>query len=388
MLNQQFDTSTAFRAVIETTIDSVVVTDDRGLILYVNQSTIDLFGYNAEELIGERINILMPESHSRNHESYMNSYLTTGQAKVIGIGRKVEAKKKNQELFPCWLSLTDFQFEGKTYFTGVIKDYSALEKAYQELADLNQNLEQKVKLKTQELEVALNKSEQLNELKSKFLTLASHEFKTPLATILSSTILVEKHGRKENTLSNAQQKHTQRIKRSVHLLDEILEEFINIERIEQNRIDVTMSHFLLKDLMDDVQSLLSVQQKENQELEIDYQVSQDVSIQSDYHLCMYVLMNLLSNAIKFSVKDTPVTIEIVEANQYEFHIKDQGIGIPKGDQDHIFDRFFRADNAKAVSGTGIGLHIARQYAQLLGGDLWFESEENQGSHFIFSIPKV
>lgn len=389
MIPTQFDTSASFKAVIETTIDSVVVTDIRGMILYVNQSTIELFGYSIQELLGKQISLLMPESYSGSHKNYMDSYLQTGEAKVIGVGRKIEAKKKNGELFPCWLSLSDFEVEGQTYFTGVIKDYSALEKAHKELADLNKTLEEKVRLKTQELEIALSKSEQLSDLKSRFLTLASHEFKTPLSTILSSTILIEKHGQKDNSLSEAQQKHTRRIKRSVHLLNEILEEFINIERIEQNQIDVNVTEFTVKDLVEDLKSLLSVHQRGGQELICSYQVDSDLIVQSDYHFCLHVLMNLLSNAIKFSVKNTPVHLTVIKNDSnLEFHVIDQGIGIPKADQHHIFDRFYRADNANSVQGTGIGLHIAKQYSQLLGGDLSFVSKEMQGSHFIFSIPKT
>lgn len=385
MINAVLQNPKAFKSILETVIDAVITTDSMGKILFVNHSTTQLFGYSTDELIGQSIELLMPNNHRRHHASYMQNYKQTGQKKVIGIGRKIDAKKKNGEMFPCWLSLTHFKINGDDFFTGIIKDYSELEQAHQELAELNQNLEQKVKEKTAELEIALQKEKELNHLKSKFLTLASHEFKTPLATILSSTILIEKHGRNANTFSDAQEKHVERIKRSVNLLNEIIEEFINLEKIEKNKIDIKQQEFNLYDFLNDCIGLLSVLKKEGQIVELN--CPEHLLVHSDYDLSLFVLMNLLSNAIKYSKEQQKIVVNVTVEDQVLIHVIDQGIGIPHQNQQFIFERFYRSDNSSNVDGTGIGLHIAKRYANLLGGDVSFTSEENKGSHFIFSMPK-
>ena len=377
-----------FETILDTVIEAVITTDERGIILFANKATTNLFGYTTSELIGKDIKLLMPAYHQIRHNNYMKAYLQTKKAKVIGKGRKVHAKKKNGDLFACWIGISDFSINNNIYFTGVLSDISKLEKTQQELEQLNKSLEEKVKKRTRELKTALEKAKELNDLKSKFLTLASHEFKTPLATILSSAILIKKHGDTNANINEKQLKHIERIKRSVNLMDSILSDFINFERIEKNKIHLHYKQFNLLELIQEAVQISQSQITEKQTLELDSN-NDHLTIYSDYRICLYVLINLLSNASKFSPPESTIKIKVQESNSnFSISISDQGIGIPEENQKHIFDRFYRADNAEDVKGTGLGLSIAKSYAKLLKGDLNFKSRIGKGSSFKFTIPKT
>ena len=386
MIKRLFNNEIAFETILNTTLEAVITSDKKGDIVYINEATTKLFGYEKEELIGSSVKKLMPSYHSRQHDSHMSNYRETKNAKVIGKGRKVTAKKKNGDLFTCWLGLSELDVDGEHYFTAIMSDISELEKANQELESLNKSLEIQVARRTNELKGALKKANELNELKSKFLTLASHEFKTPLATILSSAILIKKYDEPVNLLNEKQQKHIHRIQNSVDLLTSILEEFINIEKIELNKIEKQYTTFSLNEVIEEAVELIDVQKKEGQSIEVNYR-TEPRPITSDAHLVLYILLNLLSNAVKYSKENQPIYIEYNESpTEINIAVIDNGIGIPEANQKHIFERFFRADNAKSQKGTGIGLHIAKKYAQLLGGDIHFQSRYNNGSHFNFILP--
>ena len=387
MNNDILNHQQTFETILDTVIEAVITTDKRGTILFANKATTTLFGYAPKEIVGKDIKVLMPSYHQHRHDDYMNNYINTKQAKVIGIGRKVRAKKKNGNLFACWIGVSDFRINNELYFTGVLSDISKLEKAHIELEELNNSLEIKVKQRTKELKQALEKANELNVLKSKFLTLASHEFKTPLATILSSAILIEKHANIDSNLNEKQIKHIQRIKRSVNLLDGILLDFIDLERVQKNKIDVYNSTFFANDLIKEAIEITETQFGISHQIEVN-NFNNEIIIYSDYRLCLYVLINLLNNACKFSGKNNTINVQITETGkQITISVIDKGIGISSENQKHIFDRFYRADNAKNLKGSGLGLSICNHYAELLKAKLTFESTIGKGSIFNFVLPR-
>ncbi len=406
-------------SVIETAIDSIITIDARGRIESINPAVTKLFGYTKEDLYGENVSILMPAPDKENHDRYIHNYQTTKQAKIIGIGREVIAQKKDGTHFPIRLAVSEFVLNGKTTYTGIIHDLTQVKQAEERIKKLNEELEQKVNTRTEELartinkllksnkqleheiierkavEAALRKSErdltkafekekELNAMKTRFVSLASHEFRTPLSTILSSADLVEAY--KKNEQQDKRQKHTQRIKSAVNNLNTILNDFLSLSRLDEKKVEAKPVEFSFSDfkaeILDQTQGLLKAGQKLDHidEVETDH-------LCLDKQLLKNILLNLLSNAIKYSNEnDTIFCRSYLESDDLIIEVRDQGIGIPREEQKHLFTRFFRAKNVENIKGTGLGLNIVRNYVELMDGKINFTSEEGKGSTFIVTIP--
>jgi len=222
----------------------------------------------------------------------------------------------------------------------------------------------------------LEKERNLNELKTNFVSMASHEFRTPLSSILSSASLVERYT--DSDQQNNRAKHIAKIRANVKNLTMILNDFLSIEKLEAGLINynptlININEFF-HSLIEDLDSGL----KENQTIKIENNLDKD-TIYSDDFLLQNVLINLLSNAIKYSSDDVILRIEDVEGIQIV--VQDQGIGISEQDQSQLFERFFRASNVGQIQGVGLGLILVKRYLEIMGATLSFESEINVGSTF-------
>lgn len=231
----------------------------------------------------------------------------------------------------------------------------------------------------------LERERTLNMLKSRFVTAASHEFRTPLTTILSSASLLENYDGEK--LAAKKEVHLKRIKRSVHGLTELLNDFLCLGKLEEGKINAVSSMFSLKDMLDHIVTEFDGLKKEGQHIALDYEPGGSHFVSSDRQLIQNILLSLLSNAVKYSSTDSTITVSVrKEGSALMLEVKDQGIGIPLHEQSHIFDRFFRAKNAIDIEGTGLGLNIVKNYVELLHGDITFTSIENEGTSFSVRIP--
>jgi signal transduction histidine kinase len=230
---------------------------------------------------------------------------------------------------------------------------------------------------------ALQKERELNELKSRFVTMASHEFRTPLSTILSSVSLISKY--KEAEEQDKRDKHIERIKSSVHNLTGILNDFLSLSQLEEGKAQNKPVLFNFENFTAGVVEELKALLKKEQVIIHEHEGrNEDVCL--DKQLLKNVLINLISNAIKYSSEGKKINVRTKhEQGIVSIEIQDQGIGIPKEDQQHLFSRFFRANNATNVQGTGLGLNIVKKYIELLGGEIDFSSEQNKGSVFTVKI---
>lgn len=266
-----------------------------------------------------------------------------------------------------------------------------LKKSQLQLEDYAASLESKVKERTMELEEsqiqlmqALGKERELGELKSRFVSMASHEFRTPLSMILSAAELMEIYH--ASSRYDKLDRNITRIKSAVRNLTNILNDFLSLEKLEAGKIEVTKQHILLVDFLGELQEEIKPILKENQELLLT-NPSVD-SITTDAYLLKNVLLNLISNAIKYSPLGENVELSITaDAKQIVFAVIDQGIGIPEADKEHMFSRFFRASNAENIQGTGLGLTIVKRYLELIDGRIDFESEAGKGSIFHVYLPR-
>ena len=406
-------------AIIDTATDGIITIDDKGIIEMANTAAAKLFEYSSEEMVGNNISMLMPNPYSREHDGYLRNYLTTGVAKIIGIGREVTGQKKNGSTFPMRLSISEVNLRDRRLFTGIVHDLTEQKAAEESIQKLNSELENRVEERTEELANAVNKlldinrqlekevlvrkkaedalreneaeiikalekEKELNQLKSRFVSMASHEFRTPLSTILSSADLIEAYTKAEQNAKRL--KHTTRIKSSVSNLTGILNDFLSLSKLEEGIISVEKTEFELNAFCESVLEELQGALKPNQKI-IHHLMEEKYTVKMDKKLLRNILFNLFSNASKYSADGKSIhCTTIVEDNHLKITVRDEGIGIPKEDQIHLFSRFFRAHNVENIQGTGLGLNIVKRYVDLLNGEISFESEEGIGTTFFIEIP--
>jgi nitrogen-specific signal transduction histidine kinase len=225
---------------------------------------------------------------------------------------------------------------------------------------------------------ALKKEKKLNELKSRFVSIASHEFRTPLSTILSSAFLAEKYTESEE--QPKRKKHLQRIVQSVNTLTNILNEFLNVGKIDEGKLTTNIRQFSLPLLIEDNLRELEPILKPSQQLDYRHEGMEEIWL--DSFMLRIIITNLVSNAIKFSPEKSVICIlSSVDHEKITITVKDHGIGISKEDQEHLMERFFRGTNAVNIQGTGLGLHIVSKYVERLNGKIKFTSTLNRGTTF-------
>lgn len=385
-------------AIIDHAIDGIITIDNRGNVESINPAALELFGYQAEEVIGHNISMLMPEPDRGNHDGYLHNYQTTGHKKIIGIGREVMGLKKNGETFPFRLAVSEVWLKDKNIFTGFIHDLSREKAAEDMLKQHATELEHKVSERTRDLislvselekakaEVSksLEKEIELNQLKSRFVSMASHEFRTPLSSVQLSASLIEKYSERPDDKANII-KHTNKIKSAVQLLTSILNDFLSLEKLEAGIVVMNKQYINLVELAEEITEEMQLICKKNQH--IVYQHTGEIGhFTLDPNLLKNALVNLISNAIKYSGEDTLIEFTTcIDDEGCLISVKDNGIGIPEEDQIHLFEPFFRAHNTGNIPGTGLGLNIVKRYIELMAGQMEFESEVHKGTSFRVSF---
>jgi PAS domain S-box-containing protein len=387
-----------------------MVADRDGKIILSNKLALTLFGYEDAELSKMKVEDLIPMRFRENHVSHREKFDAHPQSRTMGLGMDLFAKRKSGDEFPVEISLGHYQTEEGRFVIAYIIDISqrkAIEKAMlqqqsemervnNEIEKLNEELEEKVEQRTRQLtetleileqsrddlETALSKEKELSDLKTRFVSMASHEFRTPLSTILSSASLVAKYTITEE--QDKRDKHIQRIRSAVSNLTDILNEFLSIGRIEEGKIQANFSTFNLKEqfqlVCTEMQSIL----KPGQQIRIRHEGKEMVNL--DLSLLRNVIINLISNALKFSPENSFIDVE-TEVNEKHIliSIRDYGIGISDEDKKHLFERFFRGKNVTNIQGTGLGLHIVSKYVELMNGHIMAESELEKGTKFIITF---
>lgn len=406
-------TATRLKAIFETVVDGIITIDERGIIESMNPAATRLFGWSEKEAVGHNISILMPSPDRERHDSYMQRYQQTREARIIGIGREVIGLRKDGSTFPFSLGVSEIVLDDKVIYTGIVHDLTEQKNAQDALANLNAQLEARVRERTEELGTAierlkqannqlaqevdkrkeaeqealgaLEKEMQLGELKSRFVSMASHEFRTPLAGILSSVSLLARYTAPEQ--AEKRNKHISRIRSSVQNLTTILNDFLSLDKLEAGKTKCQPVAFNLPELVAEV--LDDMQQMRKQDQQIIYEnTNTDTAVTLDPHLVKNILINLLSNAIKYSDIGSNVHLtSTVTENEVQLIVIDNGIGIPQEEQKQLFERFFRAGNATNIQGTGLGLTIVQRYLDLMDGSIGFESTEGQGTTFTVKLPR-
>lgn len=487
--------------------EGLILVDENGVILEVNKTGNSMFGYTDKELIGQKIEVLVPASARGGHEDHRRKYNAHPTARSMGSSLKLDGVRKDNSEFPVQVSLNPFKSStGKKYVMALISDVTVRRENEETLFKLRESLEQKVKERTKDLreserlyksiarnfpngvisifdksykylfaegqglyelgietsdligldyldridfrarelvkgeldevfkgefknfevqvgertysinavplpgednvvdkilvveknitaakevskklEDTLRQERELTEMKSRFVSMASHEFRTPLSTINSSASLIKKYHEKEQY--DKLEKHSDRIKKAVRNLTSILNDFLSFEKLEAGKMSVHFAQFDISKIIHEAIDELSGIIKPNQS--IVFNGPEDLIFETDGQLLKNVILNLLSNAMKYSKDFGEIIITLTEDNRnIQLSIQDFGIGIPKNDQKNLFTRFFRAGNVTNIEGTGLGLNIVLRYLELLKGEISFESTEGEGTIFFVTLPTI
>lgn len=362
----------------------VAITDQKGIIKHVNDNFCKISKYSREELLGQDHRIINSGYHSK--EFIRNLWVTIANGKIW----RGELRNKAKDGTFYWVDTTIVPFlneQGKPYqYLAIRSDITQRKLAEEQLLKINEDLENKVKERTLELTHALEKEKELNEMKSRFVSIASHEFRTPLSAILSSTSLVEHYTGAEQ--EEKRKKHVDRIKSSVRNLTSILDDFLSLEKLEQGKVEAHNSEFNLKEFIEDgVEEMEGMSKRKHQKINFKYEGEEEVY--QDKKILRNVLLNLLSNAVKYSAEGKEIHVSTgVNGEKVSLSVRDEGIGIPAEAQKSLFDKFFRAKNATNIQGTGLGLNIVKRYVELIDGHINFVSTENVGTTFIVEFPKT
>ncbi|WP_458626108.1 PAS domain-containing sensor histidine kinase [Winogradskyella sp. PC D3.3] len=363
--------------IFDESLNEIYVFDAKTLkFLNVNYGAQKNSGYSVEEL--KDMTPLDLKTH-QSREEFVKTIEVLIHGDVEKLVFETKHERKNGTTYPVEVHLQLSSLGEKDVFVAIILDITE-RKSYTE------KLEHKVEERTEQLRIALSKEKELNELKSRFLSLVSHEFKTPLSGILTSSVLLSKYKLTED--QEKRNKHIKTISDKVYYLNNILNDFLSLEKLEAGKITYSFNQFKLSKIVDEVIYNSNMLLKAGQDIAYPKNIS-DLSLYQDEKTIALVLFNLVNNAIKYSPENSVITIN-VEQNETltTIEVKDQGIGIPKRDQKSIFERYFRAENAINIQGTGIGLNIAKNHIENIGGTIRFESSETTGTTFIISIPNI
>jgi len=495
-----------YEILFEAIQEGLILVDENGVIVELNKTGSKMFGYEDSELIGEKIEVLVPASARSGHRTYRKGYNEHPTARSMGSALKLDGVRKDGSEFPVQVSLNPFESaSGNKYVVALISDVTERRENESNLLKLRESLEQKVKERTQELreserlyksiarnfpsgvisifdksykylfaegqglyelgietsdligldyldridprarkqvkeeldevfkgesknfevkvgertysinavplsgegsevdkilvveknitaqkevskklEDTLNKERDLTEMKSRFVSMASHEFRTPLSTINSSASLIKKYHERKNY--DKLDKHADRIKNSVRNLTAILNDFLSFEKLEADKVNASFSTCnvpsLFLETFDEMSDITKPEQS------IIYEGPEKLIVQTDGQLLKNTMLNMLSNAVKYSRANGRIIVALEEnVDNIVISIKDFGVGIPENDQKNLFTSFFRAGNVTNIEGTGLGLNIVLRYLDLLKGEISFKSKEGEGTIFFITLPK-
>ena len=402
---------THMTSLFENATEGIILTDQSGNIILINPAAERIFGYCFNEIEGKSIEILIPDRSRPNHHQLRAGFYHHPQNRVMGQGRDLYARKKDGTDIPVEVSLSHYQRDNEVFVIAFVVDITGrkeiehnmlqqkkeLESISNEIRKLNAELEAKVEDRTVilkealqkleqsqiELSEALDKERQLNEIKSRFVAMASHEFRTPLSTVLSSASLLSKYTEAEE--QDKRNRHIEKIKSSVKHLNDILEDFLSLGKLDEGRVESHITAFDLKEIISETTDEMKGLLKKGQYFIFKHEGN--IATVSDKKMLKNILINLITNAIKFSDEEVPVEINSSAGGEdVSIAITDHGIGISAEDQEHLFSSFFRGANATNIAGTGLGLHIVKRYVDLLGGNVSLESKLNTGTTVTVRVP--
>ena len=368
-----------YRELLEAAPDAIIEVDAEGLILTLNAVTEKLFGYTRGELLGQCVDILVPDAMRGRHAGHRANYREHPVTRPMGSGLELHGRRKDGTTFPVEISLSSVKSEEGFRVTAIVRDISTRREIEERLKAIQANY-------TRELEERNREIERANRAKSEFLANMSHELRTPLHTIIGFSELLSEE--LKGPLNAAQHRYIDHIhKDSQHLLS-LINEVLDLSKIEAGKLQLRREGLELSALIEDVLSSIRPRAASG-EIRVETSLGDELVVDGDRIRVKQILYNLLSNAVKFTPKGGSLRVDAEPVEGFaRIAVTDTGIGIPPEEQQSVFDSFHQVGAATVGTreGTGLGLPITRRLVQEHGGRIWLESEPGKGSRFSFTIP--
>lgn len=369
-IHQEMEASAAYlQRVFRHTGVGVYITQGAGSVIEMaNPAMLAIWDRSEEQVIGKSQFDALSEIHRSVYEAAVASIRQTGQPYI---GREIATQmNRHGQLRTCYVDVV---------LEPLLDTDGRVNRIVHTITDVTERV-----MARQLIEELLVRERELNELKSNFVTLASHEFRTPMTTILSSASLIGRYNGDGD--GDKRNRHVQRIESAVDGLTDLLDDFLSLSQMEEQTL---YSHpyslhigVLCEEIIDDIRGVLKPGQRV-----IYRHLAGESDILLDGQLLRNILINLLANASKYSAEDQDIELTTTtQADQLRFTVKDEGIGIPDAEKEKLFVNFFRASNVTHIQGTGLGLYVVKRYIDLLGGQITFTSQLHSGTVFTVQLP--
>jgi PAS domain S-box-containing protein len=377
-----------FRELLEAAPDAIMEVDQDARIVFLNKATEQLFGYSRHELLGEPVEILIPQDLRSGHVAHRNRYRSHPATRPMGTGLKLEGQRKDGSKVPVEISLSPVQFEEGFRVSAIIRDVSERRFAEEQLRAVQAAHTAELAAKNRELKARNEEVERANRLKSEFLSGMSHELRTPLHTITGFTELLEEE--LEGPLNEKQHRFVRLIHQDSQHLLALINDVLDLSKIESGRLELQRETFPLRESLEE--TIAAVRPRgDAKSIQIECVVPDAMNLYADRLRFRQILYNLLSNAVKFTPEGGRIRVEVARNGRFmEVSVTDTGIGIALSEQVSVFDKFYQVGQRQAGGheGTGLGLAITQHLVEEHGGSIGLQSEPGKGSRFTLSIPVV
>jgi len=375
-----------FRKLLEAAPDAILEVNPDGQIMLLNEAAERIFGYSRGELLGQNVEMLVPAAMRGGHSQHRDSYAHHPKTRPMGTGLELQGQRKDGTLFPVEISLSPNWINGSLHVIASVRDITERKQVEDRIRALREQYTAELTAKNEQLEARNQEVEQANRLKNEFLASMSHELRTPLHTIIGfSELLTEQL---EGPLNNKQQRFVGHILQDARHLLELINEILDISKIESGRLELKYEQFDFASCIDEV--LAGIRQHAvAKNISLESRNSFQGNLYADRVRVKEIFYNLLNNAVKFTPEGGTVWIEAMTDNtNLEVLVCDTGIGIPENEQSAIFDKFYQIENAmgRAREGTGLGLAITKHLIEIHQGSISVDSYPGQGSKFKVIFP--
>ena len=376
-----------FRDLLEAAPDGIIEAEPDGTIVLLNAAAERMFGYQREELLGQLIEILVPESLRQGHREHRDRYAEHPVTRPMGIGLELFARRKDGSQFPVEISLSPIRSPQGSRVIAIVRDITSRKLAEAQMNAMHREFAAELATKNRQLEIRNREVERANRLKSDFLASMSHELRTPLHTIIGFADLLAEQ--LKGPLNSDQKRFVAHIQHDSHHLLELINDILDLSKIESGRLELNVEVFKAADTIAEAMAGLRPLAA-NKQIGIKEALDPAIQVLADRLRFKEILYNLVSNGIKFTPEKGQITVECSERpDGIYFAVTDTGIGIDPSEHQAIFDKFYQlGSTTRGVrEGTGLGLAITKSLVEMHGGRIWVESTPGRGSRFQFLLPR-